>query len=106
MSNVTLENYVLSTRIDELGAKLAATKEFEKLFDEYLQLQKKINIAGNSKQIEQLLFRLDGVIDQKLALAERFFYMAGFNDGKALTKEKKLWLLKLLSGEGTRAKTT
>jgi hypothetical protein len=79
---VTLQSYVLSAQIDELGAKLAATKEFGALFDEYLQLQKKIDIAGNSKQIEQLLLRLDGVIDQELALVERFFYMAGFNDGK------------------------
>jgi hypothetical protein len=63
-----------------LGAELAATKEFEALFDEHLQLQKKIDIAGNSKQTERLLFRLDGVIDQELALVERSFYMAGFND--------------------------
>ncbi|MGD8399716.1 MAG: hypothetical protein PVH64_02095 [Bacillota bacterium] len=85
---VTLQNYVLSDRIDESGAKLAVTKEFGALFDEYLRLHKKINIAGNSKRTEQLLLQLDGVIDQKLALVERFFYMAGFNDGKSLTKEK------------------
>jgi hypothetical protein len=81
IEKVTLQNNgLLSARIDELGAELAATKEFGALFDEYLQLQKKIDIADNSKRTEQLLFRLDGVIDQELALVERFFYMAGFND--------------------------
>jgi hypothetical protein len=80
VEKVTLQNDGLSARIDELGAELAATKEFGALFDEYLQLQKKINIAVNSKQTEQLFFLLEGVIDKKLALIERFFYMAGFND--------------------------
>jgi hypothetical protein len=79
VEKVTLQNG-LSARIDELGAELAATKEFGALFDNYLQLQKKIYITGNSKQTEQLLFQLDGVIDQELALVERFFYMVGFND--------------------------
>jgi hypothetical protein len=88
VEKVTLQNDGLSARVDELGAELAATKEFGALFDEYLQLQQKIDIAGNSKQIEQLLLQLDGVIDKKLALVERFFFMAGVNDGKALTKEK------------------
>ncbi|MGD9156128.1 MAG: hypothetical protein PVG90_11605 [Bacillota bacterium] len=97
---VTLQNNILSARINEFGAKLAATKDFGALFDEYLQLQQKIDIAGNSKQIKQLLLRLDGVIDKKLALVEKFFFMAGFNDGKALTKEKQLWLLKLRRNKG------
>jgi ribosome-binding factor A len=85
VEKVTLQNDGLSARIDELGAELAATKEFGALFDEYLQLQKKINIAVNSKRTEQLLFRLDGVIDQELALVERFFYMAGFNEAMKKT---------------------
>jgi hypothetical protein len=85
LEKVTLQNDGLSARIDELGAELAATKEFGALFDEYLQLQKKINIAVNSKRTEQLLFRLDGVIDQELALVERFFYMAGFNEAMKKT---------------------
>ncbi|MGD8401193.1 MAG: hypothetical protein PVH64_09720, partial [Bacillota bacterium] len=72
VEKVTLQNDGLSARVDELGAELAATKEFGALFDEYLQLQQKIDIAGNSKQIEQLLLQLDGVIDKKLALVERF----------------------------------
>jgi hypothetical protein len=41
---------------------------------------KKIYSIDNSKRTEQLLFRLDGVIDQELALVEQFFYRAGFND--------------------------
>jgi hypothetical protein len=76
--DLSLEN--LLNRIDELGAELAATKKFEALFDEYLQSQKKILMAGDPKRIEPLLFRLEGVIDKELALAERFFYQAGFND--------------------------
>jgi hypothetical protein len=80
VKKITLQNNSLAVRIDELGAELAATKEFETLFDEYIQLQKKIDSADNSKRTEQLLFRLDGVIDQEWALVEKFFYMAGFND--------------------------
>jgi hypothetical protein len=75
IEKVTLQNNGLSARIDELGAELAATKEFEALFDEYLQLPKKIYSADNSKQMVQLLFRLDDVIDQELALIEKFFYI-------------------------------
>jgi hypothetical protein len=71
---------ILAARIDELGAELAATKEYETLFAKYLQLQKEIIITDNTGQKGKLLFELDGITDSQLAAVEKFFYIAGFND--------------------------
>jgi nucleoside-triphosphatase THEP1 len=78
--NLSQEKQVLLNRIDELGVELAITKQFKALFDEYLQSQKKILKASVPKQIEPLILKLEDVIDKELALTERFFYQAGFND--------------------------
>jgi hypothetical protein len=71
---------LLAERIDELGAELAVTKEYETLFIKYLQLQKKLIITDTPEQKDNLLFELDGITDSQLAAVEKFFYIAGFND--------------------------
>ena len=78
--NVLWEDQVVNHHVFELEEEHNQVPEYRELGDEYSKLFAQMRNSDDKEQWEKMLFEFDSVVGSRLFEAEKFFYLAGFND--------------------------